>query len=104
MPSVRIDPQLDSLRFGQLILHVTSAKTGAPWHNAIATLESAPTGRVFDGPIIEGRAKLRAIAGRYRLRLRGMGVGPARVDSVTVRRGFSDTLVLIVGQPWLCGL
>jgi hypothetical protein len=42
-------------------------------------------------------------AGTYQLRIRTIGTSDWQ-DSVHFRRGYADTLVIGLGNPWLCGL
>jgi len=52
----------------------------------------------------DGWAQIQAPAGQYRLHIRSIGGVNAVLDSIVIRRGFTDTLKLEVGQAWACNL
>jgi hypothetical protein len=98
------DRRLDSLGAGHLLVHVISARTGQPFGSAAILLEPALARRSLIGIAPDGWARVEAPAGRYRMRVRAIAAGDARLDSIDIRRGYVDTLKLAVGQPWICGL
>ena len=97
------DAHLDSLGFGRISVHLLSARTGQPLSSAVILLEPAPPRGLGATTSSDGWARIQARAGRYRMRIRSIAVN-ASLDSVSIRRGYADTLKLEVGQAWLCGL
>lgn len=77
-----------------------------PFRSAVVSLEPAPP-RVWITvyPSSDGWARLRAPAGRYVMFIRSIdGAVAALLDSFPIRRGYADTLTLVLGHTWLCGL
>jgi hypothetical protein len=103
LESTRRDVRLDSLGAGQLVVRLTSARSGEPFGTAGISLESPPSRSGLTGVGEGGWARLQAPGGRYSIRVRAWVV-TALVDSVVIRRGYADTLKLVVGQPWQCYL
>ena len=105
-PARRLDRRLDSLAAGEVAVHLSSATTGRPFKSAAVSLEPGPPGSVIMRyPTSDGWSRLRAPAGRYLMRIRSIdGAFLALLDSFPIRRGYADTLILVVGHPWLCGL
>ena len=100
----RRDRRLDSLGVGQLTVHVTSARTEKPFDLALVSLEGSSSPAARAGTVADGWAQLEAPAGRYVLQVRAFALVRARLDAVSIRRGYTDTVVLVVGQPWKCGI
>ena len=96
------DRRLDSLGRGMLVFHVLSARTGAAFPSAVIVLE--PATFALAAPLTaDGRGNMQAPAGTYELRIAAFPVR-AFLDSARFRRGYADTLKLVLGQPWYCGL
>jgi hypothetical protein len=100
----QLDRHLDSLGAGKIFVHLVSARTAIPFATAVISLEPAsPRALIAAYTANDGWAQIQAPARRYAMRVRSIGVA-AILDSLLIRRGYADTLMLEVGQAWLCGL
>ena len=101
--SPQSDRRLDSLNVGRLLIALSLAPDSEPVTSAAVSLDTAPNHAAVASYLRDGWVHLQAPAGRYVLRVRTIPV-TAFLDSVAVRRGYTDTLRLRLGHPWYCML
>jgi len=94
----RVDRQLDSLGLGEMLIRLYAVHGGAAI-DARYSLE--PRGRTGGIERIDSTCvRMREPAAAYRLKIVN-GTNDWR-DSIRVRRGFADTLVIGFGHLWMC--
>ena len=101
--SMQLDPDLDGGADGKIFIHLVSARTDLPFAALISLEPASPRTLIAGRASDSGWVQIQAPARRYVAHIRSIGVS-AFIDSLPIRRGYSDTLMLKVGQPWLCGL
>lgn len=95
-----VDRQLDDLGLGEMWIRLYAVDGGEP---IAAGLTLEPRGlRAGIQRIDATWVRIREPAGSYRLRIRSLTNDWQ--DSIRVRRGFADTLIIGFGHLWLCRL
>ena len=94
----RVDRELDSLGLGEMWIRLYAVHGGAPVDAGYWLEPSGRTGGIER--IDHTWVRMREPAGAYRLRIVN-GTNDWR-DSIRVRRGLADTLVIGFGHLWMC--